>query len=123
MPIEISFRLPDFLHTAHSYDGEPKILCEIIGDRISANSTDQLYVHEHIFFSSFFRGNQVFSFVFQNTFRCNINNKNIEPFQLIFLAGVFFMFTATVASYCLDTIPPKILICKFLPGTLQPNEI
>lgn len=36
--------LPDFLHTMHNYDGEPKILCEVIGDKLS-NSTDELYVY------------------------------------------------------------------------------
>lgn len=87
--------------------------------RIQRNNC--MYTDQFIYFFSLEKSS-IF-ILLPSTFRCVINNKNIEPFQMLFLAGVFFMFIATVASYCLDKIPPKILICKCLPSILQSVEM
>lgn len=40
----VSFRFPDFLFQLQNYDGSPKILCEVVGPKVAANSTDQMLV-------------------------------------------------------------------------------
>lgn len=44
MLIETAFRFPDFLHHLQSHHGAPKILCEVVVEKITANSTTQMYV-------------------------------------------------------------------------------
>lgn len=45
-------------------------------------------------------------------FRCNIDNKNVAPFQLLFLVGICFLVLATLSSFYLKSIEPKKLVCE-----------
>lgn len=47
-----------------------------------------------------------------SVFRCGIDNKNIEPFQLLFVAGLFYMFMAIITVFYLKKIAPKTIVCK-----------
>lgn len=49
--------------------------------------------------------------VFLSNFRCHIDNKNIEPFQLLFIAGIFYMAMAMATGFYLKKIAPKTLLC------------
>lgn len=45
-------------------------------------------------------------------FRCNIDNKNLLPFQLLFVVGICFLSLSALSSFYLKKIEPKKLVCK-----------
>lgn len=53
-------------------------------------------------------------FLFFSIFSCNIHNKNIEPLQVLFVAGIFYMMMATLTGFYLKKIAPKMLVCTWL---------
>lgn len=46
--------------------------------------------------------------------RCNIDNKNLFPFQLMFVVGVGFFSISAASSFYLKKIEPKKLVCGWL---------
>lgn len=60
--------------------------------------------------SLFFQNNNA---VFIFHCRCNIDNKNLMPFQLLLVVGTFFLVLAVLASFYLKKIAPKKLVCKY----------
>lgn len=61
----------------------------------------------------FHSGNSSNFFFHFSSPRCIIDNKNTEPFQVLFVAGLCFMSISIVSSFYLKKISPKILVCKF----------
>lgn len=47
-------------------------------------------------------------------FRCNIDNKNIFPFQLMFLVGTVFFSISALSSFYLTKLEPKKLVTSWL---------
>lgn len=103
------FRFPDFLLQLLAYDGEPKSLCEIVGPKTVANHTVDLYVNNDN--SIFQLKSDLFEIIFC-IFRCNIDNQNIFPFQLLFVVGICFLALSSISSFYLKKINAKLLICK-----------
>lgn len=52
-------------------------------------------------------------------FRCDIDNKNLVPFQLELIIGFCFVTIATLSGFYLKNIQPKMLVCKEIDSINQ----
>lgn len=103
---EIRSRFPEIIVQLRMFDGPSSTLCDIVRPKPTANATEQAY--EFIYMK--IRLSQILNARFH--FRCNIDNKNIQPFQLLFLIGISFLVMSAIASFSLKKIEPKKLVCK-----------
>lgn len=103
----ICSRFPEIIVQLRMFDGPSSTLCDIVRPKSTANATEQAYefVHMNIRWGIFWK-------YLRFNFRCNIDNKNIQPFQLLFLIGISFLVMSTLSSFSLKKIEPKNLVCK-----------
>lgn len=110
-----TFRFPNFLHellTVHrkcfakqlhrEWRATPPIkgACMFVKTKVALDMRSKHWLLNNLFFS------------------CDIDNKNIESFQLLFIFGMFIAIIAMASTFYMKKIAPKTLVCKLITTQL-----